>query len=81
VRLHALGKGQLVTVVRVRDGVGFTVTSTTVNVVDGTGAARPVFAIEPTDVLLQSCVLRATTSSPSARETTCVCTRSGRGNW
>ncbi|WP_312676460.1 hypothetical protein [Microbacterium sp.] len=40
---------------------GFTVTSTTVNVVDGTGAARPVFAIEPTDVLLQSCV------SPSGR--------------
>ncbi|MGB4776994.1 hypothetical protein [Microbacterium sp.] len=40
---------------------GFTVTSTTVNVVDVTGAARPVFSVDPADVLIQTCV------SPSGR--------------
>lgn len=40
---------------------GFTVRSTTVHVVDGSGAARPVFSIDPADTLLETCV------SPSGR--------------
>lgn len=40
---------------------GFTVTSTTVNVVDDTGTARPVFSIDPADTLIETCV------SPSGR--------------
>lgn len=40
---------------------GFSVTSTTVNVVDAAGAARTVFRIDPADTLIETCV------SPSAR--------------
>ena len=40
---------------------GFTVTSTTVNVVDAAGSARPVFRIDPADTLIETCV------SPSGR--------------
>ncbi|MBN9216076.1 MAG: hypothetical protein ABS62_10500 [Microbacterium sp. SCN 70-200] len=40
---------------------GFTVTSTTVNVVDDVGQSRPVFSIDPADTLLETCV------SPSGR--------------
>lgn len=40
---------------------GFTVRSTTVNVVDASGAATPVFSVDPKDILIQSCV------SPSGR--------------
>ncbi len=40
---------------------GFTVRSTTVHIVDASGAARPVFSIAPADTLLETCV------SPSGR--------------
>lgn len=40
---------------------GFTVRSTTVNVVDAAGQARPVFGVHPADTLLETCV------SPSGR--------------
>lgn len=54
-----LADGTTLRVLAVLDG--FTVRSTTVNVVDATGAARPVFSIDPTDTLIESCV------SPSGR--------------
>ncbi|MCT9003014.1 hypothetical protein [Microbacterium memoriense] len=40
---------------------GFTVSSTSVDVVDAEGVARSVFAVEPTDTLMETCV------SPSGR--------------
>lgn len=40
---------------------GFTVTSTSADVVDTEGAARPVFTVDPTDTLMETCV------SPSGR--------------
>lgn len=54
-----LADGSTLRVLAVLDG--FTVTSTTVNVVDATGAARPVFSVDPTDTLIETCV------SPSGR--------------
>lgn len=62
--------GQVNRVIPLQDGTtlrvlalldGFTVRSTTVNVVDAAGAARPVFAIDPKDTLIDTCV------SPSGR--------------
>ncbi len=62
--------GQVNRVIPLQDGTtlrvlalldGFTVRSTTVNVVDAAGAARPVFAIDPQDTLIDTCV------SPSGR--------------
>lgn len=62
--------GQLNTLTPLADGStlrvlaqlsGFTVTSTTVNVVDAVGAAREVFRVDPSDMLLETCV------SPSGR--------------
>ncbi len=40
---------------------GFTVTSTSVDVVDAAGSARPVFSVDPADTLMETCV------SPSGR--------------
>jgi len=54
-----LADGTTLRVLAVLDG--FTVRSTTVNVVDETGAARPVFDVDPADTLLETCV------SPSGR--------------
>jgi len=54
-----LADGSTLRVLAVLDG--FTVSSTTVNVVDTTGAARAVFSVEPTDTLIETCV------SPSGR--------------
>lgn len=62
--------GQLNTLTPLADGStlrvlaqlsGFTVTSTSVNVVDAAGIAEPVFRVDPTDTLVESCV------SPSGR--------------
>ncbi|MBN9177437.1 MAG: hypothetical protein J0I43_08750 [Microbacterium sp.] len=62
--------GQVNRVIPLQDGTtlrvlalldGFTVRSTTVNVVDAAGAARPVFGVDPKDTLIDTCV------SPSGR--------------
>ncbi|WP_431804815.1 hypothetical protein [Microbacterium sp. bgisy203] len=62
--------GQVNTVTPLADGTtlralaildGFTVRSTTVNVVDAQGAADPVFEVAPADTLIETCV------SPSGR--------------
>jgi len=58
-KMTPMTDGRTLRVLAVVDG--FTVRSTTVNVVDTSGAATPVFSIEPKDVLIQSCV------SPSGR--------------
>ncbi|WP_336630392.1 MULTISPECIES: hypothetical protein [unclassified Microbacterium] len=64
------GLGQVNKVIPLADGGtlrvlaeldGFTVRSTTVNIVDTAGAARPVFSIDPRDTLIETCV------SPSGR--------------
>lgn len=55
-----LADGTTLRVLAVLDDA-FTVQSTTVNVVDADGAARPVFEVDPADTLLETCV------SPSGR--------------
>ncbi|MFT3797766.1 hypothetical protein [Microbacterium sp.] len=54
-----MANGSTLRVLAVLDG--FTVRSTTVNLVDATGAATPVFSVDPKDILIQTCV------SPSGR--------------
>ncbi|MFT4213220.1 MAG: hypothetical protein QM622_00365 [Microbacterium sp.] len=54
-----LADGQTLRVLAVVDG--FTVSSTTVNVVDDAGGATPVFEVDPADILIHTCV------SPSGR--------------
>lgn len=58
-KMTPMSNGDTLRVLAVVDG--FTVRSTTVNVVDATGKATPVFSVDPKDILIQSCV------SPSGR--------------
>ncbi|MBF4562410.1 hypothetical protein ITJ43_09675 [Microbacterium sp. VKM Ac-2870] len=58
-KMTPLADGSTLRVLAVVDG--FTVRSTTVNVVDASGTATPVFSVQPKDILIQSCV------SPSGR--------------
>lgn len=58
-KMVPMSNGDTLRVLAVVDG--FTVRSTTVNVVDTAGQATPVFSVDPKDILIQSCV------SPSGR--------------